>query len=84
MAVDEERAPRLLFGAPVSGRAYTGRVGAYGVARSAHSLIAVVADDDGSTHRIALAEFRQNPEVAGVEKKAAFARGVNELRNATE
>lgn len=28
-------------------RAYAGRVGAYGVARSAHGLIAAVADDDG-------------------------------------
>src|SRR3954452_5290003 len=46
MAVHEERAPPL-FGTSVPGRAYTGRLGAYGVARSAHGLIATVEDDSG-------------------------------------
>jgi 8-oxo-dGTP pyrophosphatase MutT (NUDIX family) len=44
--VDEEKAHRL-FGTPVSGPAYIGCFGAYGVARSAHGLVAAVVDDDG-------------------------------------
>ena len=46
MAVHEERVPPL-FGTPVPGCAYTGRLGAYGVARSAHGLVAAVEDDSG-------------------------------------
>jgi 8-oxo-dGTP pyrophosphatase MutT (NUDIX family) len=46
MATDEERL-HPLFGTPWPGRAYTGRVGAYGVARSAHGLIAAVEDVGG-------------------------------------
>jgi 8-oxo-dGTP diphosphatase len=46
MAVEEDKAHRL-FGTPVSGRAYIGRFGAYGVARSAHGLIGAVEDVSG-------------------------------------
>ena len=46
MAVDAERA-HPLFGIPAPGRAYIGRLGTYGVARSTHSLVAVIEDDSG-------------------------------------
>jgi 8-oxo-dGTP pyrophosphatase MutT (NUDIX family) len=46
MAVDEERT-HPLFGTPVPGRAYIGRFGAYGIARSGGGIIAAVEDGDG-------------------------------------
>jgi ADP-ribose pyrophosphatase YjhB (NUDIX family) len=47
--VDEERA-HPLFGTPGPGRAYTGRFGAYRIARSGGGLIAAVEDDDGKLY----------------------------------
>jgi 8-oxo-dGTP diphosphatase len=46
MALDAERA-HPLFGTPAPGRAYTGRLGAYGVACSAYGLVAAVENDSG-------------------------------------
>jgi hypothetical protein len=43
--VDEKA--QQLFGTPVPGPAYIGCFGAYGVARSAHGLIAAVVDVEG-------------------------------------